>query len=278
MIHLAAVISAARPIGTGFPLLRDRARAAWLLVRLLVARDLRTNYRRALAGAGWAVARPLMTVGVFVVVFDQVMQVAPVGAPYPLFVLSALLGWQTFADAVSRGANSLIHNTSILTRSQVPHLVFPVAAVIHAVVHGLAAYAVFVALVAAYGGPWHSTAFLVLPLLLVQAAAALGLSLALSVLTVFVRDVSLALPFLLQLVMLLSPVAYPINLVPETWQPLYQLNPVVTLVEAHRDVWLRGVVPPSEVWVALSAMAMGCLLVGGIVFARLRRHVVDVIS
>ena len=259
---------------------RGAGHAGWAfmyLLRLLVLRDFQTSYRRTLLGVGWALAKPLLTVSVFVLVFEVLMRVPPTGGPYFLFALTGLLPWQLFADSLSRGGMSLVANRSILERSNVRRMVFPLASVLNATLTALPSFLILAVLLAANGTP-GTAALWGLPLLFgLQVAMSVGLALPLSVLTAYVRDLAVALPFLLQILMLASPVAYPVDLVPEAYRELYLLNPLALLVGAYRDVLLHGTWPAPLVWAKLTGTAAGLLIVGALVFGRLNRRLPDVL-
>lgn len=238
------------------------------LAGFLVLRDLKVKYRQTLLGAAWAVLQPVATMVVFSLVFGRLAGLSSDGAPYPVFSLAGLVPWTFFGTALGTGSLSLVNSSSMLSRIWFPRACIPLAAVA-AVVVDLAVSLVVLLVVAAGFGVLPSPRLLALPLLLVLAVVvALGPVLLLAAVNVRYRDVRHAVPFLVQLWLFASPVAYSTSLVPEGLRLLYALNPTVGLVEGFRWVVLgtRGLeVGPL---VAVSTCSATVLLVLAAYFFR----------
>lgn len=248
------------------------------LLFFLVWREVKVRYKQTAIGIAWAVIQPLLTMGIFAVVFGRLAGIPSDGVPYPLFVFAALIPWTYFAQAVTRSGASLIGDASLIRKIYFPRMVIPGAAVLSPAVDALLALLVLVPLMAWYG-IWPSLAGLVaVPAFLALAGAtALAVSLWLSALNVRYRDVGHTIPFLSQLWMYASPVAYPASLVPEAWRPLYALNPMTGVIEGFR--WaLLGTAEPDFAIMGVSAVVVFGLLLGGVVFfRRLERTFADVV-
>jgi lipopolysaccharide transport system permease protein len=237
------------------------------LLWFLTLREIKVRYKQTVLGAAWAVIQPFFTMVVFAVFLGHLARVPSDGLPYPVFAFCALLPWQLFASALSGSANSLVGNQHLLTKVYFPRLIIPLASVGSCLVDFFVSFFILLLLMAWYGivpGP----AVVSLPLFLALAvAAALAIGLWVSVLTVNYRDVRYTIPFVIQLWLFATPVAYPSSLVPERWRGLYGLNPMAGVVEGFR--WaLLGSPAPSAAMMAASALATALLLLGGALYFR----------
>jgi len=247
------------------------------LLFFLVWRDVKVRYRQTVIGAGWAVIQPLVTMVIFTAVFNRIAKIGSEGIPYPVFAYSGLLIWQLFAGALQRSIQSVVSSAPLITKVYFPRLVVPLAATVSATVDFAIAFIVLVILIisARLVPTWRIVAlpgFVGLALL-----AALAVGLWLSALNVRYRDIGHAVPFLLQMWMFASPVAYPVSLVPGALQPFYRLNPMVGAIEGFR--WaLFGQPIPDPQTILVSAGVVLVVLAGGLVyFRRVERYFADVI-
>ncbi len=255
-------------------LLRDLWRSRELL-GFLAWRDIRVRYRQSLIGAGWALIEPLVNVLLFTLLFHRVAGFDSGNIPYPLYCYAAIVFWSFFARALREATASFVANAALLRKSYFPRLVLPCAAVLAIFVDLVCGLLMYAGLLVYYGVA-PGWAFLTLPLwVALAAAAALGSGVALASVNVRLRDISQALPFLVQTWMLLTPVAYPLHAVPSAWRGVYSLNPMVGVIEGLR--WALLPVPaPAWDLVACSAIGTVLLLVGGVaVFQRAERGLAD---
>jgi lipopolysaccharide transport system permease protein len=237
------------------------------LLYFLVWRDVKVRYKQTALGAAWAVIQPVMTMVVFSIFFGRLAKVPSDGIPYPIFAFTALLPWQLFAFALTDSSNSLVSNQNLITKVYFPRLVVPMASVLAGLVDFAIAFLVLLGLMWYYGiAP--TAAIAVLPLLVMLAiVTALAVGLWLSTLNVKFRDVRYTIPFLTQLWMFATPVAYPSSLVPERWRALYGLNPMAGVVEGFRWALLgKSGNPGALLWVSIAAVAL--MLVGGLFYFR----------
>jgi lipopolysaccharide transport system permease protein len=248
------------------------------LLYFLVWRDLKVRYRQTALGAAWAVLQPLLTMIVFTIFFGHLAGVPSDGLPYPIFTYTALLPWQLFAHALTQSGNSLITNQQLITKIYFPRLIIPISSVLSGVVDFAIAFVVLAGLLIYYG-ILPTTAIFTLPLLvLFTIAVALSAGLWLSALNVHYRDVRYAIPFLTQIWMFATPIAYSSSLLPRPWRDLYGLNPMVGVVEAFRWALLGkagGLLGPS---VLISASVVIILLIGGLYyFQRMEKTFADIV-
>jgi len=250
--------------------LRINLRAVWEyreLLYFLVWRDIKVRYKQTALGAAWAILQPVMTMVVFSVFFGRLAKMPSDGIPYPVFAYAALLPWQLFAYALSESGNSLISNQGLITKVYFPRLVIPISAVLAGLVDFGIAFAVLLVLMLYYG-IMPTAAILLLPLFIVFAlATALAVGLWLSALNVKYRDVRYTIPFLTQIWMFATPVAYPSSLVPEPWRALLGLNPMAGVVEGFRWALLGKATPPGPILI-VSVVAVIAMLVGGLLYFR----------
>ena len=249
------------------------------LFYILAWRDILVRYKQTVIGIAWAVIRPFVTVVVFTLVFNRIAKLeAPAGVPYALFVSAAILPWQFFATAFSEASGSLLANSSLISKVYFPRFIVPAGSVITSLVD----FAITLVMLAGimvwyqYVPDWR---ILTLPLFILLAfAAALGTGLFLCALNVKYRDFRYVVPFIVQFGLYVSPVGFSSAKVPEQLRWLYDLNPMVGVIEGFRWACLRGAVPldARSLTCSVAVTALLCLL-GVWYFRRTERTFADVI-
>jgi lipopolysaccharide transport system permease protein len=241
------------------------------LLGFLAWRDLKVRYKQTAIGVAWAVIQPLAMMAVFTVFFGQLARVPSDGHPYHLFALAALIPWALFARVLSASSDSLIRDQRLISKVYFPRLIVPLSTAIAALVDFAISIALLLALVLASGLVPSSKVLALLPLTLLLVIAALGVGFWLSSLNVEFRDVQHVLPFLTQLWFFLTPVVYPVSLVPDRFQLLYSLNPMVGVIEGYRWI-LLGSSSPSSLSLTVSVVVAVALLVSGTIYFRSRER------
>ena len=237
------------------------------LLYFLVWRDIKVRYKQTAIGAAWAIIQPLLTMIIFTLVFGKFAKMPSNGLPYPIFSFAALLPWTYFSKALNQSILSVVSNANLITKVYFPRLLLPTAAVLSGIVDFGISFLFFLVLMMWYGIVPTSAALFLPGFILLAMLTALAVSLWLSVINVRYRDVGQAIPFVVQLWMFASPVAYPLSVVPEKWRLLYSLNPMAGVIEGFR--WaLTGSEMPPVVPIMLSALIVCLLLFGGILFFR----------
>ena len=212
---------------------------------------------------------------VFTLFFGRLAQIPSEGVPYPLFVLSGLVPWQLFSRALSESSGSLVTDQRLITKVYFPRLIVPLSTVLAAIVDLLIALALLLILMPVFG-VWPDARVLLLPVfVLLLVVTALGVGFWLSALNVEYRDVRYVVPFLTQFWLFVTPVIYPTSQVPEGWQFLYALNPMVAAVEGFRWSLLGIGQGPSALMAISATVALGLFLTGIVWFRRLERTFVD---
>ncbi|MGQ0732056.1 MAG: ABC transporter permease [Acidobacteriota bacterium] len=247
------------------------------LAAFIVWRDVKVRYKQTALGVAWAIVQPLMAMLVFSVIFGRLAGLPSDGVAYPVFTFVALLPWQLFASGLTAAANSLVGSAGLITKVYFPRLVIPIAATLVPLVDFAVSSMVLTVLVVWYGVA-PTAALLALPIFIALAiATAFAAGLWLSALNVRYRDVQHALPFMVQLWLFATPVAYSLSLVPEgAWRIVYALNPMVAVVQGFRWSIIGG---PSPWPLLLSSVpVLMVLLAGGLVyFHRLEERFADVV-
>jgi len=249
----------------------------WELLYFLVWRDVKVRYKQTFIGVAWAILQPVMTMMIFTVIFGNFAKMPSDGLPYSIFAYTALLPWNYFSQGVSRTGVSLVGDSNLIRKVYFPRLIIPLASVAAPFLDFFVSFLVLLVMMVWFGIT-PSWGVLFLPLFLLLALmTALAVGLWLSPLNVRYRDVGHTIPFLIQFWMYASPVAYSVSLIPEKWRLLYSLNPMVGVIEGFR--WaLLGKQSPAFSVIALSAVMVAALLLGGIVFfKRMERTFADTI-
>ena len=247
------------------------------LLYFLVWRDLKVRYRQTILGIAWAVLQPLLTMLVFTLFFGRLARVPSDGVPYSLFAYAALGPWTFFATGLAMASNSLVASAHLITKVYFPRLTIPFATVLASLVDFALTFPLLFGLMW-YHGVAPTVNVLWLPVFIALAfVTALGVGLWLAALNVEFRDVRHAVPFLTQLWMFATPIAYPSSLLPEKWRAVYALNPMVGVVEGFRWALLGTDTRPGPMIVVSAMAAVALLVAGAFFFRRMERTFADVV-
>ena len=247
------------------------------LLFFLVWRDVKVRYKQTVLGAAWAVIQPVFTMVVFSLFFGRLAKVPSDGVPYPLFTLAALVPWTFFANALDQSSNSLVGSANLIKKVYFPRLAIPIASVLSGLVDFALAFLVLLAMLAAYGIAPTPRALLLPLFVLLALVTALGVGLWLSALNVRYRDVRYVLPFVTQIWLFSTPVAYSSSLLEQPWRTVYGLNPMVGVVEGFRWALLGTAVGPGPLLAASTAASLALLVSGALFFRRMEKSFADVV-
>jgi lipopolysaccharide transport system permease protein len=255
-------------------------RALWdyrELLYFLTWRDIKVRYKQTVLGAAWAILQPLTTMLIFSLFFGRLVKVPSDGIPYPLFAFAALVPWTFFANGLNQSSNSLISSANLLKKVYFPRLAIPVATVLAGVVDFVLAFVVLLLLIAFYRvTPTINIVWT--PLLLALAfVTSLGVGLWMSALNVKYRDVRYVVPFLIQIWMFATPVAYPSSLLSQPWRTIYGLNPMVGVVEGFRWALLGANTAPGLMVAASAVAALLILITGAFYFRYMEKTFADLV-
>ena len=247
------------------------------LLMILAGRDVKLRYKQTGLGVTWVILQPLVAALIFTIMFGRFAKLPSDGHPYIVFVFSGVLIWNYFAQVLQRAGNSLITDARLITKVYFPRLAIPLASTFSALIDLLVALVVLAVLMIAYGimPTWRLAA---LPFfVLLAAVTATGVSLWLSALNVRYRDFVHAMPFLLQVWMFASPVAYATTIVPEKYRLLYSLNPAVAFIEGVRWSVLGTSSIRGEMVVLTAVVATLVFVAGAFFFRRVERGFADTV-
>jgi lipopolysaccharide transport system permease protein len=246
------------------------------LLYFLIWRDVKIRYKQTALGAAWAIIQPLFTMLIFTVIFSRVAGIRSDGYPYPIFAYAALLPWIFFANAVTNSGNSVVGSANLITKVYFPRALIPAAAVGAGFVDFAVAFLMLIPLMFYYHVSLSLNILLLpIPTILILLLA-LGVGMWLSALNVKYRDVRFAVPFMIQIWMFLSPIAYPSSVVPERWQLLYSLNPVTGIVDGFRSALLGQPFKWSTLGIS-AAITLGLLIYSSLSFRKMEKRFADII-
>ena len=245
------------------------------LILVFAWRDISVTYRQAAIGIAWVLLQPLATVLIFSILFGYLARFPSEGLPYPVFAMAGLLPWQYFARAMTLGSVSLVANKDIITKTYFPRLVLPISTTLSPLVDLAIGLCALVAVMLVYGMVPPVTVLAFPIFLIMTMLLALGFSMCLSGLNALYRDVAIALPFVLQIWMYVTPIIYPLGFIPERWQWLIKINPMTGIIGGFRWSALNAAALDLEA-LAISAVWIVILLVAGTqIFHRLGDQVAD---
>lgn len=247
------------------------------LLYFLVWRDIKVRYKQTALGVLWAIIQPVMTMVVFSIFFGNLAKLSSDGIPYPIFSFAALVPWTLFSNGLTQATNSLVASSNLIKKVYFPRLIIPIATVLAGVIDFLLAFAVLLVLMVYYGiTPTINTLWLPVFLLL-TIIASLAVSLWLSALNVEYRDIKYVIPFLTQIWLFATPIAYSSTLLNEPWRTIYGLNPMVGVVEGFRWALLGTNTQPGMMAVASAGAALLLLFSGAFYFRRMEKTFADTI-
>ncbi|MDM8553604.1 ABC transporter permease [Desulfococcaceae bacterium HSG7] len=241
------------------------------LLFMFIWRDITVRYKQSLIGIGWVIIQPIMMMIIFSIIFGRLAKLPSDGIPYPIFTFCALLPWSYFARSLNDSSDSLVNAANLITKVYFPRLILPLSKVISGLIDFSISFIILLGMMLwyqitpSYGIFW-------LPLfILVTMMTAFGVGLWLTALNVKYRDIKFVVPFITQFWMYASPVAYSASLIPERWQLLYGVNPLVIVIEGFR--WaLLNTAAPNIGMVLISVGIVIIILIAGIYFFKKTEH------
>lgn len=247
------------------------------LLYFLIWRDVKVRYKQTVLGIGWAIIQPFLTMVVFSIFFGKLAKVPSDGIPYPIFAYAGLVPWTFFSNGLSKGSNSLVSSSNLIKKIYFPRLIIPVSSVLSGLLDFILAFIILIGMMF-YFGIFPGSKIIWIPLLLsLSLLTSLSVSLWLSAMNVQFRDVQYITPFLTQLWLFATPIAYPSSLLSEPWRTIYGLNPMVGVVEGFRWALLNTDTAPGPVIVVSSLVTVILLIGGALYFRRMEKSFADVV-
>lgn len=247
------------------------------LLYFLTWRDIKVRYKQTLLGAAWAIIQPFLTMVVFSLFFGKLAKIPSDNLPYPIFSFAALVPWTFFATGLTQSSNSLVGSSNLIKKVYFPRLAIPISTVFSGVVDFALAFLVLLGMMVFYG-IMPTAAVVYLPLFLLLAlVSALGVGLWLTAMNVQFRDIRYVVPFLVQIWMFATPIAYPSSLLPQPWRTFYGLNPMTGVVEGFRWALLGTDTAPGPIIFVSALVSVALLISGAFYFKRMEKTFADVV-
>ncbi len=241
----------------------------------LTAKEIKARYKQSFVGYAWVLLNPLSQLLVYSFVFSIVFRFPTNNVPYIIYLYAALLPWTFSQNAIASATQSLVENASLLRKVSFPREVIPYASVVSKIIDLFFSGLLFVALTIVMRVPLAPSAIFFLPLFITQLLLTTGLSLILSSLNLFYRDIQYLTNLLMMLWMYMTPIVYPLSLVPDKYVKIYKLNPMVGIIEGYRSA-LFGY--PFETSIILWSVAMSVMIfiIGYTLFKRSEKAFADI--
>jgi lipopolysaccharide transport system permease protein len=247
------------------------------LLFFMIWRDIKVRYKQTVLGGAWALIQPFFTMVVFSLFFGKLAKVPSDGIPYPIFSYTALVPWVFFAHGLNQASNSLVGNSNLIKKVYFPRLSMPIASVLGGLIDFMLAFSLLIGMMLYYGTAPTMNVIWVPFFVLVTIITSLGASLWLSAMYVQFRDVRHIIPFLTQIWMFATPIAYPSSLLSEPWRTIFGINPMVGVVEGFRWALLGTKTSPGLTIAFSVVVAIGLLMSGAFYFRRMEKTFADVV-
>ena len=243
------------------------------LIQVLIVRDVKGRYRGTFLGFLWSLLNPLIFMGIYVVVFSIYLRIEM--EDYPVFLLSGILPWLWFSNGMMESITSILGNGSLIKKVPLPLEIFPLVPIGSHMIHYLCSSVLLLGCILFFGRAL-SWALLAFPLILAfQCFLSYGLALCVSALSVQFRDLSHLIPNLLLMAFFLTPILYPLSMVPEGYRDIIQFNPLAILVGAYQDIFFHNRFPSWD-GLALMSVWAACFLWGGLwIFGKRKDYFVE---
>ncbi|MCM8758017.1 MAG: ABC transporter permease [Candidatus Omnitrophica bacterium] len=247
------------------------------LLYFFIWREIKLRYKQTALGILWVIIQPFFLMVVFSLFFGRLTKLSSEGLPYPLFTYSALLPWMLFVEGVSRSVNFMLQETNLIKKVYFPRIIMPLAGVLSPLIDFLISFVIFLGLMFYFKFTPSFKIIIWLPLLVFfTLLTALASGLWFSAINVQYRDMRYVMPFIIQLWFFASPVVYSTNLLPSSWKIIYNLNPMVGIIEGFRWV-LLGIESNYfcwDIWIAV----VGIILISGLLFFRqMEKNFADIV-
>lgn len=247
------------------------------LLYFLVAREIKVRYRQTVLGGLWAIIQPFFMMVVFTLFFGNLAKVPSDGIPYPIFNYSAMVAWTYFAGAVINSGNSLVQESSLISKVYFPRIIVPLAPVLAGLLDFGVAFIILIGMMFFYGVYPNITALLLPLLLLLMMLTASGVGMFLSALNAKYRDIRYTITFLVQFWMFASPVVYPASILPAKYHLIYAINPMAGIIEGFRSALLGTTTFPVDMLIISGVMSIVLFIAGALYFKQTERYFADVI-
>lgn len=241
---------------------------------ILSWKNIKVRYKSSVLGIVWSLATPLIFLLIFVFIFDQAFSEIE---NYPLFALSGLIFWNFFATATSQIIGSVVEAAGILKSIPVPPILFPLSSLMAAVFNLVISLIPFSILMIAFGNTPNLNSFLLIPVISLYSCFILGLSMIMAALNVYLRDIGMLWSSLLPAMLYLTPIAYPVTLIPEKWRWLMNFNPLFHYINATRSILYDSTTPSISDFLIMTGLSAFSLALGIGIFKKVEGNFISAI-
>jgi len=254
--------------------LRSLVQSAGLL-RAMTVTHLKMRYRYSLLGWYWALLQPFTLMVLYTVIFSHLASYNDIARPYALFVFAGLTPWAFCSTSISTSAAGMLNHRSLMATVYFPREIVPISFVIASLVDPAIAFVVLLSMMSYYSIPISMTIMLTIPIFVVLAILVTSICLFVSSIQVRLRDISVGLPLVLQVLVFTTPIVYPASAVPVALQSLYWLNPFAILVQSFREAAIDARIPQAGDMLYCTVIAVVCFLISYLVFKKIEPTIVD---
>lgn len=247
------------------------------LLSELTKREIKQRYKQSVLGYAWVILNPLLQMLVMAFVFSKILRVANLGVPYPIFLYAGLLPWTLFSNSLMSSVNALVGNGGLLTKIYFPREIFVQSTILAKIVDFFLSSTVFILFMMYYRIPLSIHILWFVPIFLIQNFFTYGLSLVMAAANLFYRDIQYLLGLMLLVWMYLSPVIYPVEMFPDKYRWIFQLNPMAVFINAYRQVILGGSAPNFMSLGIGLVLSLALYVFGYILFKKLEGVFADVV-
>lgn len=213
------------------------------LLSELTKREIKQRYKQSVLGYAWVIVNPLIQMLVMAFVFSKILRFTDLGVPYPIFLYAGLLPWTLFTNSLSSSVNALVSNGGLLTKIYFPREIFVQSTILAKIVDFFLASIIFVLFMIFYQIPITVNILWFIPIFMIQNLFTYALSLLGAAFNLFYRDIQYLLGLILLTWMYLTPVIYPVEIFPDRYRWIFQINPLAVFINAYRQVILAGGAP-----------------------------------
>lgn len=247
------------------------------LITALTISGIKAKYKQSILGVGWAIFQPLALMIISLFIFSYLAKVPSDNIPYPIFSYAALVPWVLFSTALSYAIPSLVTNINLLRKIYFPREVFILSAVLTSLFDYFIAFIIFLGMLMYYDITLGINIIFFPLILLIQILLMVGVSLMGSIINVAFRDVANALPVILQIWMLGSPIVYPLSLVPDKYKNFYMLNPMAGIIDSYRNIFLENTAPNFYYLFIAAVVSLIIFILGYSIFKKGEEIIADII-
>ena len=245
------------------------------LLRAMTTTHLKMRYRYSLLGWCWALLQPLTLMLLYTLIFSHLVSYSDTSPPYALFVFAGLTPWAFCSTSISTSAAGMLNNRSLMTTVYFPREIVPISFVIASLIDPVIAFGVLLSMMLYYSIPISMTILVTIPIFGILVILVISICLFVSSIQVRLRDISVALPLVLQVLVFTTPIVYPASAVPADLQSLYWLNPFAILVESFRDAVIGGGIPHARDMLYCTVIGVVCFLISYLIFKKIEPTIVD---